>query len=85
MLATTRSAGVTLEVNLREHVTCTPPPSVNKVAHSGLEIHSRPYQKSKTGTGGPTKRTCVLQKLFLLFLQAKNAWMQNALKEWLLD
>ena len=40
MLATKRSAGVTPEVNLREHVICMPQPSVNKVAHSGFfETH----------------------------------------------
>ena len=44
MLAANRSACVTPEVNLREHVTHTPPPSVNKAAHSGFET-----QKSKTG------------------------------------
>ena len=37
MLATERSAGVTPEVNLREHVTHTPPPSANKAAYSGFE------------------------------------------------
>ena len=35
MLAAKRMAGVTPEVNLRQHVTCTPPPSVNNAAHSG--------------------------------------------------
>ena len=33
MLATNRLEGVTPEVNLREHVICTPLPSVNKAAH----------------------------------------------------
>ena len=37
MLAAKRSAGVTPEVNLREHVTCMPLPSVNKAAHFGFE------------------------------------------------
>ena len=49
MLATKRLAGVTPEVNLREHVTCTLPPSVNKAAHSGLKTQRRHHQKSKTG------------------------------------
>ena len=30
-------AGVPPQVNLREHVTCMPPPSTNKAAHSGFE------------------------------------------------
>ena len=49
MLATKRLAGVTPEVNLRYYVTYTPPPSVNKAAHSGFEIQRRRHQKSKTG------------------------------------
>ena len=36
-------------VNLREHVTRTPPPSANKAAHSGIETQRRRHQKSKTG------------------------------------
>ena len=32
-------AGVTPELNLREHVTCTLPPSANKAIHSGFETH----------------------------------------------
>lgn len=34
MLATTRSAGVTPVVNLREHTSYLDPPSANKTAHS---------------------------------------------------
>ena len=49
MLATKRLAGVTPEVNLREHVTCMPQPSVNKAIHSGSETQRRCHQKSKTG------------------------------------
>ena len=37
MLATNRLAGVTPEVNIREHVTYMPLPSVNKAAHSSFE------------------------------------------------
>ena len=36
ILAAKRSAGVVSEVNLREHITHMPPPSVNKAAHSNL-------------------------------------------------
>ena len=41
--------GVAPEVNLREHVTCTPLPSANKAAYSGFETQRRRHQKSKTG------------------------------------
>ena len=55
-----RSAGVTPEVNLNEHVTHMPLSSTNKAAHSGfesankaahscLETQDRRHQKSKTG------------------------------------
>ena len=49
MLATKRPADVIPEVNLREHVICMLPPSANKAAHSGFEIHRRHHQMSKTG------------------------------------
>ena len=49
MLAAKRSAGVTPEVNLREHVTHASVPSVNKAGHSGLETQRRHCQKSKIG------------------------------------
>ena len=39
MVATKRFVGVTLEVNLRKHVTHMSPPSMNKAAHSGFETH----------------------------------------------
>ena len=48
MLTTKRSAGVTPEVNSREHVTQMPLSSVNKAAHSGFETQRRCHQKSKT-------------------------------------
>ena len=48
MLATKRLAGVRPEVNLKEHVTCTPLPKMNKAAHSGFETQ-RCHQSSKTG------------------------------------
>ena len=43
-----RLAGVTPEVNLWEHATCVPLPSVNKAAHSGFETQRKHHQKSKT-------------------------------------
>ena len=48
-LAAKRLAGVTPEVNIREHVTCIPPASANKAAHSCFETQRRCHQqKSKT-------------------------------------
>ena len=44
MLAAKRLAGVAPKVNLREHGACMPPPSVNKVAHSGYETQRRHHQ-----------------------------------------
>ena len=48
MLAAKRLAGVTPEVDLKEHITHMPLPGANKAAHSGFEIQ-RCHQKSKTG------------------------------------
>ena len=47
ILAAKRLAGVAPEVNLRERVTRTPPPSANKVAYSDFETQRRRHQKSK--------------------------------------
>ena len=49
MLAAEGLAGVTPEVNLGEHITHTPKPSMNTAAHSRFENHRRRPQKSKTG------------------------------------
>ena len=65
ILATKRSADVAPEVNLREHVTHTPPSNVNKAAHYGFETQRRRHQKPKNrGISGPTKRTYVHQIFF---------------------
>ena len=57
MLAAKRSAGVTLEVNLKECIAHMPPPSMNKAAPSGFETQRRHHQKSKTGVSvAPQKR-----------------------------
>ena len=48
MLATKRSASVAPEVSLREYLTCTPLPSMTKVAHSDFEPQGKRHQKSKT-------------------------------------
>ena len=56
MLPANRSAGVTTEVNLKERVTCTPPPSANKAAHSGFEAKSRRSPEVQNrGISGPAK------------------------------
>ena len=49
MLASKRSAGVTPEVNLREHTSCMLLLRVNKAALSGFETQRRHHQKFKTG------------------------------------
>ena len=49
MLAIYTSKCVTPEVNLREHISYTPLPRVNKAAHSSFETQRRHHQKSKTG------------------------------------
>ena len=48
---------------IRVHVSCTPPPSANKAAHSGFETPRRRHQKSKTGVSVARESTYVLQKL----------------------
>ena len=48
-VAAKRSAGVTPEVNVREHISRTPLPSANKTAYSGFETQGRHHQKSKIG------------------------------------
>ena len=62
MLAAKRSAGVTPEVNLREHVTGTPLQFANKAAHSGFETQ-RCHQKSKTGYQWPHKENLCPPKI----------------------
>ena len=64
MLATKRSVDVTAEVNLREHVTCTPLPSANKAAHPGFEIQ-RCQQKSKTWVSVAPQKRLMSSKFFL--------------------
>ena len=63
ILAAKKSVGGTLEVNLRDHVTCMSPPSVNKAAHSGFETKGRRHQKSKRGVSvAPRKDSCPPKK-----------------------
>ena len=65
MLATKRSIGITQEMNLREHVTCMPPPSMNKAAHSGFKTERRCHQKSKTGVTVAAQKGLMSYKIFL--------------------
>ena len=61
-----RLGGVAPEVNLRERVTHTPLPSMNKGAHSGFETQRRCRQKSETGVSvAPQKR--LMYAKFLMF------------------
>ena len=61
MLATKWSVVVAPEVNLREHVTCTSPPSKDKAAHSGLKPRRDVTSSPKQGYQLPTY---VLQNIF---------------------
>ena len=60
MLATRRSTGVALEVNLWERISRMPTPSANKAAHSThFDTHRRRHKKSKTGKSvAPQKGMC---------------------------
>ena len=49
MLAIYSSKSVTPGVNLRECISCMPPPNVNKAIHSGFETQrNKGHQKSET-------------------------------------
>ena len=59
MLAVKRLAGVTPELNLREHTSHTPLPSTNKATLSGFETQRKRNQKSKIGVSvASTKDLC---------------------------
>ena len=65
ILAAKKLAGVTSEVNLNEHVTCTPLSSMNKAAHSNFKTQRRNHHKSKTGVSVvPTKKDVYPPKTF---------------------
>ena len=71
MLAAKRLAGVTPEVNHREHVTCMPLPSANKVAHSG-SFETSPVAQNRS-INGPKKGLCppkIFKKRFDLIVVA---------------
>ena len=73
-MATKRSAGVVLEVNLREHVICKPLPSVNKAAHSGFEAQMRCHQKSKTGVSMAPKKGLMSSKKINKAVFTLDSW-----------
>ena len=64
MLAAKRLAGVTPEVNFRDHVTCMPLGSVNKAAYSGFETQRRRHQSPKHGYQWPHRKNLCPPKIF---------------------
>ena len=62
MLTDKRPAGVAPEVTFMECVSCMPPPSMNKTAHSDFETKRACHHKSKTGVSVVPKN--VLQLFF---------------------
>ena len=62
MLATKRSAGVTPEMNFREHVTRTTLPRAIKAAHFGFKTQRRRQKKSKTGVSVATQKWLMSSK-----------------------
>ena len=63
MFGAKRSAGITLEINLRNPFHAGEE-SYKQGIHSGFEIQGRCHQKSVTGVSMVIKRTDFLQKLF---------------------
>ena len=67
MLALYTGKGVTPEVNLREHISCTPPHSSNKAEPTlALKPRGDVTRSPKQGYQWPHKWTCVLQNFFFL-------------------
>ena len=56
ILAAKMLAGVALEMNLRECISCMDAPRVNKAGYSGFETQTRCYQKSKQGYQWPNQK-----------------------------
>ena len=72
-----RSAGISPDVNLGERVTCTPPLSANKAAHSGFETQRRHYQKSRTGVSMAAQKGLMSSKIFFKKLKKKQPPKQH--------
>ena len=86
ILAATRLAGVTPEVNLRECETHMPLPSVNKAAHTGFETQRRRHQKSKTGVSVSPQKGLMSSKkknrnavliFYKIFTKVQNIFVQS--------
>ena len=80
ILVAKRSAGATLEMNLREWVTHTLPPSANKAVYSGFETQNRCHQKSKTGVSVTPQKGLMsckrnLKKTTKIHCKAPSFWV----------
>ena len=74
MLALYTGKGVAPEVNLREHISHTPPQSLNKAVRSGFETQRRHHQKSKTGVSvAPQMKMCPT----IFFLKSMNMYFYS--------
>ena len=62
MLPAKRSVGVAPEVNLREHETHTPLPSMNKAAQSGFGTQRIHHEMSKTGVSVASQKGLMSSK-----------------------
>ena len=58
-LVARRPAGVTPKVNLREHTSYMPAPSVNKAAHSALKPEMLSEVQNRVISGTTKRNTCV--------------------------
>ena len=74
-LATKELAGVAPEVNLREHISCMPLPSVNKAALSGFETQRRHHQKSKTGVPVAPQKGLMSSKIKKKHMKGCSQWL----------
>ena len=59
-----RQQTVNLKVSLKECTSCTPPPNVNKAAHSSFKTHGGCYKKSKQGYQWYSKKGHVSINIF---------------------
>ena len=60
----------------QKHISHMPPPSVNKVAHSGFETQRRCHQKSKTGVSVAPQKRLMSSKMFFKKC-AKSSFEKN--------
>ena len=64
ILAIKRSTGVAPDVNLRECVTCMPPPTAIRAVHSGFETQRRCHQKFKRGVLVAPQKGVIFSEIF---------------------